>query len=175
MKSKKLIIGTASILSTIILAAICSTPSEKTQSINNTNEIKMSNAIVNVVENSIKNETNNAINTTEAEKVNETTTPVTATKPANSQPTQKTNQQQSVQSTTTPSKSNSQKATTTKPQTTTQQATFSSGSNYSGTVYITPTGKRYHFLTSCGGKNSKATTLSDAKSRGLTPCNKCAK
>lgn len=33
----------------------------------------MSNAIVNVVENSIKNETNNAINTTEAEKVNDTT------------------------------------------------------------------------------------------------------
>lgn len=42
-------------------------------------------------------------------------------------------------------------------------------------ICSTPTGKRYHFLTSCGGKNSKATTLSDAKSRGLTPCNKCAK
>lgn len=41
-------------------------------------------------------------------------------------------------------------------------------------VYITPTGKRYHFNSSCGGKNSYPTSLSKAKQMGLTPCKKCA-
>ncbi len=42
------------------------------------------------------------------------------------------------------------------------------------TVYITPTGKRYHYSSSCGGKNSKKSDLDTAKSLGLTPCKKCA-
>lgn len=42
------------------------------------------------------------------------------------------------------------------------------------TVYITPTGKRYHYLKSCGGKNAYAVTIDAAKARGLTPCKKCA-
>lgn len=42
-------------------------------------------------------------------------------------------------------------------------------------VYRTPTGKRYHFSSSCGGKNSYETTLSAAQGAGLTPCQKCAK
>lgn len=42
------------------------------------------------------------------------------------------------------------------------------------TVYITPTGKRYHYSASCAGKNATPTTISNAKSRGLTPCQKCA-
>lgn len=42
------------------------------------------------------------------------------------------------------------------------------------TVYITPTGKRYHYEASCAGKNATPTTLSNAQSRGLTPCQKCA-
>ncbi len=40
-------------------------------------------------------------------------------------------------------------------------------------VYRTPTGKKYHFDAECGGKNSYATTLSEAKTAGLTPCSKC--
>ncbi|MDO5479245.1 MAG: hypothetical protein Q4G23_08800 [Clostridia bacterium] len=44
----------------------------------------------------------------------------------------------------------------------------------SGTVYVTPTGKRYHLSPTCGGKNSKASTLDAALQRGLTPCKKCA-
>lgn len=44
----------------------------------------------------------------------------------------------------------------------------------SRTVYITPTGKRYHYRSTCGGKNSTSTTLNNAKARGLTPCKKCA-
>ena len=43
------------------------------------------------------------------------------------------------------------------------------------TVYVTPTGKRYHYISTRGGKNSTATTLNNAIARGLTPCQKCAK
>ena len=45
---------------------------------------------------------------------------------------------------------------------------------YEWTVYITKSGKRYHQDPNCGGKNAWATTLEDAKKRGLTPCQKCA-
>lgn len=41
-------------------------------------------------------------------------------------------------------------------------------------VYVTPTGKRYHFIKSCGGKNSQETTLEQAENTGKTPCQKCA-
>lgn len=48
-----------------------------------------------------------------------------------------------------------------------------SGSRSTGeTVYITPSGKRYHRLSTCGGKNSYAVDISDVGSR--TPCKKCA-
>lgn len=46
--------------------------------------------------------------------------------------------------------------------------------NVQNIVYITPTGKRYHNLSSCAGKNAIETTLSSAISKGLTPCQKCA-
>ena len=42
------------------------------------------------------------------------------------------------------------------------------------TVYVTPTGKRYHLKASCAGKNATPSTVSKAKARGLTPCKKCA-
>ena len=42
------------------------------------------------------------------------------------------------------------------------------------TVYITEHGERYHQDPNCGGKNSYATTLEDAKRQGKTPCKKCA-
>lgn len=42
------------------------------------------------------------------------------------------------------------------------------------TVYVTPTGKRYHLNAVCGGKNSKETTMENALAKGLTPCQKCA-
>ena len=42
------------------------------------------------------------------------------------------------------------------------------------TVYVTPTGKRYHFDPNCGNGDYSATTLSKAKAMGLTPCKKCA-
>lgn len=41
------------------------------------------------------------------------------------------------------------------------------------TVYYTKTGKRYHYANPCGKGTYYPTTLADAKSRGLTPCQKC--
>ncbi|MBQ2676795.1 MAG: hypothetical protein IJF54_05295 [Clostridia bacterium] len=40
-------------------------------------------------------------------------------------------------------------------------------------VYITPTGKRYHYRATCAGKNAIRTTLNKA-SVSYTPCKKCA-
>ena len=60
---------------------------------------------------------------------------------------------------------------TTKESTT--QPTESQTSTNSRIVYITPTGKRYHFKASCAGKNAIRTTLEKAKAT-TTPCKKCA-
>lgn len=46
--------------------------------------------------------------------------------------------------------------------------------NEQRTVYITPTGKRYHFDGNCNGGTYISSTLNEALRRGLTPCNKCA-
>lgn len=51
----------------------------------------------------------------------------------------------------------------------------SSGSSYTGSVYITPTGSRYHYSSSCAGKNARGISLSSAKASGYTPCKKCAR
>lgn len=41
------------------------------------------------------------------------------------------------------------------------------------TVYVTQTGKRYHYDNSCNGGTYYPSTLEEALSRGLTPCEKC--
>lgn len=67
------------------------------------------------------------------------------------------------------------KAPTTKKPTVKQPAVqVTAAEKHSVTVYITPTGKRYHLDSDCGGKNSSATTLERATGMGLTPCKKCA-
>lgn len=43
----------------------------------------------------------------------------------------------------------------------------------SRTVYITKTGKRYHYDSNCNGGTYIASTLAEAQARGLTPCQKC--
>ncbi len=43
----------------------------------------------------------------------------------------------------------------------------------SPTVYVTPTGKRYHYSSSCNGGSYSPTTLEQALARNLTPCQKC--
>ena len=78
-------------------------------------------------------------------------------------------------SSSTPSKSTKQTTTSSEAkQSNSGSSTSSSSTQNSQTVYVTPTGKRYHLSPTCGGKNSTATTLSNAKSMGLTPCKKCA-
>lgn len=42
------------------------------------------------------------------------------------------------------------------------------------TVYVTPTGKRYHYSASCAGENATEATLEQAQNMGLTPCKNCA-
>ena len=41
------------------------------------------------------------------------------------------------------------------------------------TVYVTPTGKKYHYSKSCAGKNATPISLENAK-RQYDPCKKCA-
>lgn len=50
---------------------------------------------------------------------------------------------------------------------------YSPSSNTSRTVYITPTGSKYHYSSSCNGGSYSATTLESAKNSGYTPCGKC--
>lgn len=64
-----------------------------------------------------------------------------------------------------------QKETTTKH--TTTSVVTSADDPEQMTVYYTKSGKRYHYANPCGNGTYYATTLADAKSRGLTPCQKC--
>ena len=41
------------------------------------------------------------------------------------------------------------------------------------TVYVTKTGKRYHYDSTCNGGTYYQSTLQEALKRGLTPCQKC--
>jgi len=43
------------------------------------------------------------------------------------------------------------------------------------TVYVTETGKRYHYDNHCNGGTYYKSTLAEAKARNLTPCQKCVK
>lgn len=56
----------------------------------------------------------------------------------------------------------------------TENHDYNNAENYDGiTVYITPTGKKYHLLASCAGKNATATTKEIAE-KTHEPCKKCA-
>lgn len=44
----------------------------------------------------------------------------------------------------------------------------------SDTVYRTPSGSRFHLISTCGGENSYEVTREQALAAGLTPCQKCA-
>lgn len=46
--------------------------------------------------------------------------------------------------------------------------------NYSGTLYATPKGKKYHFLPNCAGENSVEISWDEAEERGLEACKRCA-
>lgn len=56
-----------------------------------------------------------------------------------------------------------------------QQQTQSEVSESQGrTVYITPTGKRYHYDNNCNDGTYIPSTMDEALAKGLTPCKKCA-
>ena len=66
------------------------------------------------------------------------------------------------------------KTTTTKQKTKATTVKTTEEQKNSITVYVTPSGKRYHLDPDCGGKNSSATDLDRAINMGKTPCKKCA-
>ena len=45
--------------------------------------------------------------------------------------------------------------------------------NDSSIVYVTPSGKKYHFSKTCPGKNAKPITLEEAITSGRDACKKC--
>lgn len=75
--------------------------------------------------------------------------------------------------TTTKAETTTERKTTAEKETTTKAEPITQKSN-SRTVYRTPSGKRYHYDSQCGGKNSYSVSLDEAKNSGLTPCQKCA-
>ena len=69
--------------------------------------------------------------------------------------------------------STNKKTTTSSGGKTSNKASSSSSTQTGqGEVYVTPTGSKYH-RRACGRGNYSATTLKNAKSRGLEPCKKC--
>ena len=56
----------------------------------------------------------------------------------------------------------------------TQSEAVSTSDTDSFTVYITPTGRRYHLRPVCAGDNKIESDLDEAATKGLTPCKKCA-
>ena len=157
---------------------------------------KGENLIVNNVEENTQNTINNTVNITNTtntqaeeqstnvsiENTTEETVQPKQEEPKSSTPSSysSTASSSSKASTSTSTSSSTQSKSTkqTTSSSTTKQSSSgsstSSSTQNSQTVYVTPTGKRYHLSPTCGGKNSTATTLSNAKSMGLTPCKKCA-
>ena len=54
-----------------------------------------------------------------------------------------------------------------------EQATRQDAVLSGGAIYITKTGKHYHYDPNCNGGTYFESTLADAQRMGLTPCNKC--
>ena len=53
------------------------------------------------------------------------------------------------------------------------ESTDPSAEETARTIYVTKTGKRYHYDSTCNGGTYYPSTLEEALSRGLTPCEKC--
>ena len=81
-----------------------------------------------------------------------------------------------TQALTSSTKLSSQKSTTVKAaeqKNTTTKKTEKKTTQTAKTVYVTPTGKRYHYNGRCNGGTYTIDTLDNALKRKLTPCNKC--
>lgn len=57
--------------------------------------------------------------------------------------------------------------------TVTTTTTTTTSTKQSRTVYVTKTGKKYHYNSHCNGGTYYESTLEEAQRRGLGPCNKC--
>ena len=119
---------------------------------------------------SVENTTEETVQPKQEEPKSSTPSSYSSTASSSSKASTSTSTSSSTQSKSTKQTTSS---STTK-QSSSGSSTSSSSTQNSQTVYVTPTGKRYHLSPTCGGKNSTATTLSNAKSMGLTPCKKCA-
>ena len=73
--------------------------------------------------------------------------------------------------------STTEAATTEAPTETTTRTETTTQATATKTVYITPTGTKYHSRQNCTGLNNakqiSSVTLAVAESKGLTPCSKC--
>lgn len=67
----------------------------------------------------------------------------------------------------------SSKQPTTPKEKTTHKETTTQNPDAQHIVYITKTGKRYHYENPCGNGTYYPISLADAKARGFTPCEKC--
>lgn len=65
------------------------------------------------------------------------------------------------------------KPSSSKKTTNSNKTASSSSKSNSKTIYVTETGKKYHYDSTCNGGTYYKSTLEDAKDRGLTPCKKC--
>lgn len=147
------------------------------ESENNTESTAIENELVttNTTENVVLKENNSAATTNNKDENPAVTTSNSNTNNNNSSKSTSANANSSSnKSSSTQVNSNKPNSSTTTNSKTNASASTTSNKNDSMTVYITPTGKRYHYLSTCGGKNSKPTTKADAIARGLTPCQKCA-
>ena len=54
-----------------------------------------------------------------------------------------------------------------------QTATETSSTKQGRTIYVTRTGKKYHYNNHCNGGTYYESTLEQALARGLGPCKKC--
>lgn len=184
----------------LFFVAIAATPTTETEPLKDKNN--STNQVMAAVENNEVNNTNItddkvSNNSTDTEKVENKTTSntvkedTTSTKDIASSSTKDSNKTVSSSKSTnkntssslstkkkSSSSTSSQKKTTSssssKKNTSSSTKKETASSNKNGqTVYVTETGKRYHYLNNCGNGTYYKTTLSKAKERGLTPCQKC--
>lgn len=101
------------------------------------------------------------------DNIKETTTELTT------ETTTETTTPTTITTTKKPSNNKSTKENNTSKKTTTTKKTATKPNKTGKTVYITPTGKKYHYSKDCAGKNAMKRDLSEV-SNVYDPCKKCA-
>ena len=124
----------------------------------------------------VKETTNKKVTTTKEETTEEETSEKAAyTTTQQADTTQSVEEKTTIKST--PNITKEPKEETTqkviKETTTKKTVTTTKDPEASKTVYITATGKHYHYENPCGNGTYYAVSLSEAKARNLTPCEKC--